>query len=373
MVNNESWLAHSDLFKKYWVVETKPWVRSLGWFTDYMETVKDADGWAQAGEKELTVFDYVQIVDAPLAEKKLYRCINGVTWEHISCPVVFVVRKDSEQVFIAGWAGEKKIIEKMKKESNNPWEWSEKVIVEVNPASAVRTVSVIRKPKAIDIPVFFISNGETNADKNWKHLVQLYPKAIRVSNIDGRRKAFHRCVDLAGDARQFFVVTGKNYLTDVTVFDYPVHTNSDTHVVFQAKNMSNRLEYGHMGIVCYNTNLVLNTPENFGLDFTQYSKTVSIPLTVSEAHFATSPYEAWRTAFRETVKLTLQYSTDAHLWLQRWMAFAEGENAEWVLKGAKDGHKYAQQHEKNPEALRNTVDWHWLEQHFEKIYGEGKL
>ncbi len=116
MVNNESWLAHSDLFKKYWVVETKPWVRSLGWFTDYMETVKDADGWAQAGEKELTVFDYVQIVDTPLAEKKLYRCTNGATWEHIAGPVVFVVRKDAEQVFIAGWAGERKIIEKMKKE-----------------------------------------------------------------------------------------------------------------------------------------------------------------------------------------------------------------------------------------------------------------
>ena len=77
MVNNEAWLAHSDLFKKYWIVETKPWVRSLGWFTDYMETVKDADGWAQAGEKELSVFDYVQIIDQPLAEKKLYRCVNG--------------------------------------------------------------------------------------------------------------------------------------------------------------------------------------------------------------------------------------------------------------------------------------------------------
>lgn len=70
MVNNESWLAHSDLFKKYWVVETKPWVRSLGWFTDYMETVKDADGWAQAGEKELTVFDYVQIVEFPFGRKE---------------------------------------------------------------------------------------------------------------------------------------------------------------------------------------------------------------------------------------------------------------------------------------------------------------
>ena len=370
MVNNESWLAHSDLFKKYWVVETKPWVRSLGWFTDYMETVKDADGWAQAGEKELSVFDYVQIIDQPLAEKKLYRCIDNVKWEHISGPVLFVVRKDAEQVFIAGWAGERKIIEKMKKESDDPWQWSEKMIVEVNPTSAIRTISAMRKARKKDAPpVFFVSNGESNADDNWKHLIKLYPKAVRIDGIDGRRKMFHRCVDLAGDASQFFVVTGKTYVTDVTVFDYPVETVSDAHIVFHAKNMSNRLEYGHMGIVCYNSNLVLNTPANFGLDFTQYSKTVTVPMTASEAYFATTPFEAWRTAFREVVKLTTSYSTEAHLWLQRWVAFAEGNNAEWVLIGAREGQEYAEQHKNDTDMLRKTVDWNWLRERFEELHG----
>jgi len=57
------------------------------------------------------------------------------------------------------------------------------------------------------------------------------------------------------------------------------------------------------------------------------------------------------------------------LWLQRWTAFAEGPNAEWVLKGAEDGIQYAQQHEKNPEALRNTVSWNWLQTQFEQFYG----
>lgn len=371
MLNNESWLAHSDLFKKYWVIETKPWVRSLGWFGDYMETVKDADGWAQAGEKELSVFDYVQIVDQPLAEKKLYRCSNGATWEHISGPVLFVVRKDAEQVFIAGWAGERKIIEKMKKESDDPWQWSEKMIVEINPVSAVRTVSRTKSTKSRHqgVPVFFVSNGESNADDNWKHLTKLYPKAIRINGIDGRRKMFHRCVDLAEGASQFFVVTGKTYVTDVSVFNYPVETIKDAHVVFQAKNMSNRLEYGHMGIVCYNSNLVLNTPANFGLDFTQYSKTVTIPMTVSEARFATTPFEAWRTAFREVVKLSMSYSTDAHLWLQRWTAFAEGENAEWVMTGAREGQEYAEKHKEDKDELRKTVDWNWLRGHFDELHG----
>lgn len=371
MVNNESWLAHSDLFKKYWIVETKPWVRSLGWFTDYMETVKDAGGWAQAGEKELTVFDYVQIIDQPLAEKKLYRCVNGVTWEHISGPVLFVVRKDAEQVFIAGWAGERKIIEKMKKESTDPWQWSEKMIIEVNPASAIRTITGTKTPqvKSKEVPVFFVSNGESNADENWKHLTKLYPRAVRINGVDGRRKMFHRCVDLAGDAPQFFVVTGKTYLTDVTVFNYPVETVPNAHIIFHAKNMSNRLEYGHMGIVCYNSNLVLNTPANFGLDFTQFSKTVTVPLTASEAYFATSPLEAWRTAFREAVKLSTTHSTEAHLWLQRWTAFAEGEHAEWVLTGAREGQEYAEQNQKNMDELRKTVDWNWLQERFEELHG----
>jgi hypothetical protein len=368
MLNNESWLAHSELFEKYWVIETKPWVRSLGWFTDFIETVKDAQGWAQAGDKELTVFDYVDIIDAPLAQKKLYRCLNGVTWEHISGPVVFVVRKDDEQVFIAGWAGERKLIEKQKKISSDPWEWTDKMIVEVDPIVALHTLKVRRTSKKDQVPVFFASNGESNADDNWEHLVKLCPRAVRIDGINGRRNMFHKCVDLSDNAKQFFVVTGKNYVTDASVFDYPVETISDAHVIFQAKNMSNRLQYGHMGIVCYNSNLVLNTPENFGLDFTQYSKNITVPRTVSEATFATTPYEAWRTAFREVVKLTLQYTSDSHLWLERWLAFAEGQNSDWVMKGAKDGYEYAEQYRDNKEALNKTVDWNWLENYFKEQY-----
>ena len=369
MLNNETWLAHSELFTHHWVIETKPWVRSLGWFTDFIETVKDAKGWAQAGDKELTAFDYVDIIDAKGSERKLYRCNNGITWEHISGPVIFVVRKDEEQVFIAGWAGERKVIEKAKQVSNDPWEWPDKMIIEVDPVVALHTLKVRRTAKKDAVPVFFASNGESNAEENWNHLVKICPRAFRIDGIDGRRNMFYPCVDLAGNSTQFFLVTGKNLITDTTVFDYPVEAISDAHIIFHAKNMSNRLQYGHMGVVCYNSNLVLNTPKDFGLDFTQYSKTYTIPKTVSEATFATTPYEAWRTAFREVVKLTLQYTTDSHLWLDRWLVFAEGPHADWVLKGAKEGNVYAEQHRDDKEALKNTVDWNWLKTYFEENHG----
>lgn len=368
MLNNETWLAHSNLFKSHWVVETKSWVRSLGWFTDFIETVSDAQGWAQAGDKELTAFDYVDIIDAKGSEYKLYRCTNGISWEHISGPVLFVVRKDTEQIFIAGWAGERKIIEKMKNLNDDPWEWPDKMIIEVDPVIALHTLKVRRTSKKGAVPVFFVSNGEANADANWKHLVKLCPRAVRIDGINGRRKMFHRCVDLTNEAKQFFVVTGKNYVTDASVFDYPAETISDAHIIFHAKNTSNRLQYGHMGIVCYNSNLVLNTPENFGLDFTQYSKNITVPRTVSEATFATTPYEAWRTAFRETVKLTLQYGSESHLWLDRWLSFAEGENSDWVSRGAKDGHDYAEQFRHSPDELHKTVDWNWLEKYFKNLH-----
>lgn len=370
MLNNESWLAHSDLFNKHWIIETKPWARTLGWFTDFELTTRDAKGWAQAGEKELTIYEYVNVLEEKDATKKIFRYRN-CEWEHISSPLIFVVRKDEEQVFIAGWAGDPKVIREYQSVDVDPWAWPDKVVVEVDPTSALHVLKTDRK-KLPDVPVFFASNGESNADENWEHLVKMCPRAIRIDGINGRRNMFLRCVDLAGEtATHFFVVTGKNKVTDKTVFDYTINRNTPrAHIVFNAKNMSNRLEYGHMGVVAYNIDLVLSTPENFGLDFTSYSPIHTVPRTVSEATFATSEFEAWRTAFRETVKLTERNTINDRHWLARWLSFAEGTNSNWVLTGAKDGHEYAVRYKDSPEELRKSVDWKWLEEYYTELHGD---
>lgn len=366
MLHNESWLVHSDVFVKHWKIELKPWIRNLGWFTDFMETVVSAKGWVQAGEKELSVRDYINLIEEPGSQNKLF-CYKEGKWEHIEGPIIFIIAHD-EQVFIAGWAGDKKTIEKMKAENVDPWEWSKKNIIEVDPLIALHALKYKKDATVEDeIPVFFTSNGESNADANWEHLVNLCPRAVRVDGIDGRRKMFHRCVDLSRGARNFFVVTGKNFITDRTVFDYPVSKTSKAHVVFNAKNMSNRLEYGHMGVVCYNADLVLNTPEDFGLDFTEYSTIYNVPRTVSEATFATTPYEAWRTAFREAVKLTVKHTVDSDHWLARWLAFSEGPGSKWVIKGAEQGHAYAMAMASTPEQLRKSEDWNWLKARFDAL------
>ena len=98
---NSTWLAHSDLFTQHWIVEKKSWVRDLGWFTDFEQAAKDSLGWAQYGDHELSLLDYVNIVDAVHSEKKLYKYDLG-TWSHIEGPVLFVVRKSASESYIAG-------------------------------------------------------------------------------------------------------------------------------------------------------------------------------------------------------------------------------------------------------------------------------
>lgn len=224
----------------------------------------------------------------------------------------------------------------------------------------------------VEHDVFFVSNGETNADANWEILKVQCPRAQRVTNINGRRAMFLHCAALARTSH-FFIVTGKNRVTNAQVFNYqPNRLKSGRHWVFQARNTSNGLKYGHMAIVLYNTQAVVSTPQDFGLDFTMYSANDEVAWNVSDAEFATSPWEAWRTAFRECVKLQDIIDRTAELAaeerLKVWTTHAEGPYAEWVLKGAQDGQQYSKENQGNQHALALTVEWSWLKDFFTARY-----
>lgn len=367
MLHNESWLLHSNLFKKHWIVGTRSWVRDLGWFSSMMDELKMDDGWVLFGNAQLSPSDYINIVDVENADTKLYMYKDG-EWTYMNGPVLFVIEKNVDETYIAGYAGDKKKIAEYTKKYDNPWNWPGINVVKVQPTVAKQHTTITTKSTNIEkFPVFFLSNGETNAEQNWTHLKRLCPRAERIDGITPRRNAFLQCAELANKASHFFVVTGKNKVTDPSIFDYiPDNTVPYSHIMFQARNVSNGLEYGHMAIGCYNTEIIKNTPVNFGLDLTEYGKIYPIPMTVSDAHFATTPYEAWRTAFRETVKLTLKDTTISNKWLLRWRTHAEGLHANWVLQGAADGHAYALTHKDNIDALLKTERWDWLQEYFNK-------
>jgi hypothetical protein len=144
------------------------------------------------------------------------------------------------------------------------------------------------------------------------------------------------------------------------------------HYIFNAHNPVNGLEYGHQGLIAYNKKLVLETEEIQGLDFTLSQPHGVEPVLSGTAQFNTDPWSTWRTAFREVVKLqyyahaTPDVETDYRL--RVWQSRAEGNNAEWSLRGARDAAEYYQSVAGQYDQLLLTFEWIWLRQYFDKKY-----
>ena len=353
MLNNETWLAHSH-FQNFYDIHLKPWVKNLGWVSELLDHLKRNSGWVVMGPAKIGLIDYIDIVEAEDSFKKIY-CYHGGTWKHIYGPILFVFRKTHSEAHIVGYAIPKDYQVDLEAD---PWTWDNLTIIDCDPEAATfvaRTPMVDKKT----YPVFFLSNGETNAEVNWNRLLHVHPHAIRVDRVPGgRHAAFMKMAELAGDSPRFFVVTAKNWVTKPEIFHYTSSGDSN-HIVFGAKNMSNGLENGHMGIVLYDTEMVKKTPKDFGLDFTQWNKTTYVPIIASEATFATTPFEAWRTAFRECVKLGLAKDQSV---LPIWENYAYGPFSDSVLLGAREAKEFLQQCDYDEEIAQHSEDWDWLKQ-----------
>jgi hypothetical protein len=230
----------------------------------------------------------------------------------------------------------------------------------------------------IDRPldIIFLSNNEPNADANWQHLLQVsrsHPnRCVRVNGVNGRSAAYKAAAE-ASETPWFFSVFAK--LEIDLDFDWswqPDRMQQAKHYIFNAHNPVNGLEYGHQGLIAYNKQLVLNTNEIHGLDFTLSQPHGVEPVLSGIAHFNGDPWSTWRTAFREVVKLchyahvTPDVETDYRLGI--WQSRAQGNNAEWSLRGARDAVEYYQTVGGQYDKLLLTFEWAWLRQYFDKKY-----
>jgi hypothetical protein len=232
--------------------------------------------------------------------------------------------------------------------------------------------------KLVDQPldIVFISNGEHNADANWQHLQRVSQDkpnhCVRVDGVDGRGAAYKAAAE-SSHTPWFFAVFAK--LEVDAVFDWtwqPDRLQQAKHYIFNARNPVNGLEYGHQGLIAYNKKLVMLTEEIQGLDFTLSQPHGVEPILSGTAHFNTDPWSTWRTAFREVAKLqyyahvTPDVETDYRLGV--WQTRAEGNNAEWSLRGARDAVEYYQSVDGKYDQLLLTFEWAWLRQYFDNRY-----
>ena len=222
----------------------------------------------------------------------------------------------------------------------------------------------------IKLDVIFISNGESMAQQNFDRLRSICPRAKHCSNVDGREKAYKTAASMS-NTDWFYAVFAKTWVYDNFKFDYSVdYWQEPKHYIFHSKNPLNGLEYGSMNINLYNKELVLTTKS--GLDFTLSSLHTTVPLCISETHFNSDPYITWRSAFREVIKLRQEIEEHGRIEVAYryniWKTVANGENAEWCLRGANDGDRYYTEVNGDSDKLQLSFDWKWLKKYYDTIY-----
>jgi hypothetical protein len=224
-----------------------------------------------------------------------------------------------------------------------------------------------RKPHSDQpLDIVFISNGEPNAETNWDHVgraVDYQPNKLhRVDGINGRVAAYHAAAR-ASTTPWFFAVFAK--LAVNPAFDWtwqPDRMQQPKHYIFHARNPVNGLEYGHQAMIAYNRDLVLANAGH-GLDFTLDSAHEVVPIMSGTAYYSYTPWMAWRTAFREVLKLCASTDVESQYRLKQWLdPDTNGivEHEQWSVLGAEDAVEYYESVRGDFEALRKSYDWAWL-------------
>ena len=268
------------------------------------------------------------------------------------------------------------------------WREKTKTIVPLSPGASVCIVPKVAVPyikkQLYDYPnilrtqrhmysdslldIVFIDNGEANAEANWKYLnwAEANSRSNRIhrsTGVDGRVAAYHAAAELS-TTPWFFAVFAK--LVVESSFDWswqPDRLQEPKHYIFHAKNPVNGLVYGHQAMIAYNKDLVLNNP-GVGLDFTLDSAHEVVPILSGTAEYATSPWSAWRTAFRECIKLCASSDVESQYRLGKWLASSNTNtvpaDSEWSIYGAEDAVEYYDAVNGDFTELKKSYDWAWL-------------
>lgn len=229
-------------------------------------------------------------------------------------------------------------------------------------------------PKPYDI--VFISNGEVNADQNYELLKQRYPHAKRVDRVKGIHQAHIAAANLC-NTEMFWVVDADAQILDDFEFDYQIAhydlDGKDTVYVWRSFNPVNSLVYGYGGVKLLPTKLTRNVDINSADMTTSISKNFKgIDRMSNTTAFNTDPFSAWRSGFRECVKLASrvidrQQDDETEFRLNAWCTRGEDKPyGEYTIAGAILGREYGLRNKDNKEALKKINDFNWLQEQFNR-------
>jgi len=229
------------------------------------------------------------------------------------------------------------------------------------------------------LDIVYISNGEPDEQRYYNNLEDdVYGNPLRdprhrikwVRGVDGRVAAYQAAAKQSS-TDWFFAVFAKLEVDGVDWCWQPDYWQQPKHYIFNARNPVNGLEYGHMGMIAYNKNLVLanNSP---GIDFTLSQPHESVPVLSGTAHFNQDPWTTWRTAFREVLKLRLFMATQPTIETEHrlnvWCTIAQGNYSDYCLAGARDAVEYYESVRGDADKLQLSFDWRWLRDRYDAKY-----
>jgi hypothetical protein len=220
------------------------------------------------------------------------------------------------------------------------------------------------------LDVIFFSNGEACADDNYNHLLSLNlpNRIVRIDRVKGRVASQHAAAN-ASNTPWYFLVNAKLRVRDHFDFNWqPNIYKSRRHYIFRATNPVNGLEYGHQAIVANNKKLTLNTVVR-GLDYTMDSPTEVVNVNSGISMYNSSPYDTWRTAFREMIKLCCNTDQESIDRGAAWLNTGNGDFGEYSKLGAKDAIDYYNSVDGDMDKLMLSYDWEWLHEFYMKYYG----
>jgi len=230
-----------------------------------------------------------------------------------------------------------------------------------------RTVS---KHKLYD--VVFISYNESNADSNYKKLLDKCPRAKRIHGVKGIHQAHIKAAELC-NTDMFWVVDGDAIIEDD--FDFNLVMSSydiDCVHVWKSRNPVNNLEYGNGGIKLLPRQMVVDMNVDTSDMTTSISKKFKAVDKVSNINsFNTDEFSTWRSAFRECCKLASrvierQDEEETTLRLQTWCSKGEDKPfGKYAMLGAKSGKLYGELNKNNPTALAMINNFDWLKEQFD--------
>ncbi len=236
-----------------------------------------------------------------------------------------------------------------------------------------------------EFDIIYISYDEPQKEEFWAKLVDMAPWAQRVDGVKGFDSAHKAAAKLASTER-FITVDGDNVVLPEffeAEIDIP-EKYKDCVLSWNSVNAINGLAYGNGGLKLWTKDFVLKmrTHENAEsedetLDFCWKDKYVQFRNIYSDTFPNGSPFQAFRSGFREGVKMTLDRGNRIdpakmknHIYrenLRRLLIWAsvgaDVENGLWSIYGTRLGMYLANL--TDDFVMSNISDYDWFKKYFD--------